>query len=70
MMNALRLNEGFPVTLFSERTGLPLAAIEESALAARRDGLLEASDGWLRPSARGRRFLNRLLAQFLDDSVT
>ena len=70
MMNALRLNEGFPMTLFSERTGLPLAAIEESALAARRDGLLEASDGWLRPSARGRRFLNRLLAQFLDDSVT
>ncbi|MBI5108141.1 MAG: oxygen-independent coproporphyrinogen III oxidase-like protein [Rhodocyclales bacterium] len=70
MMNALRLNQGFPLSLFAERTGLPLAAIEESALAARRNGLLEANDGWLRPSPRGRRFLNRLLALFLDDSVT
>ncbi len=70
MMNALRLNEGFPASLFVERTGLPLAEIEKSALAARCDGLLEASDGWLRPTPRGRRFLNRLLALFLDDSVT
>jgi hypothetical protein len=29
MMNALRLNDGFPPPLFTERTGLPLAAIEE-----------------------------------------
>jgi coproporphyrinogen III oxidase-like Fe-S oxidoreductase len=45
MMNALRLNCGFPLALFTERTGLPLAAIEKSALAARREGLLEAADG-------------------------
>jgi len=70
MMNALRLNEGFPLTLFSERTGLPLAAIEQSALAARRDDLLESADGRLRPTLQGRRFLNRLLALFLDNSVT
>ncbi len=66
MMNALRLNEGFPPRLFTERTGLPLAAIEESVLAARREGLLETADGHIRPTARGRRFLNRLLAGFLD----
>ncbi len=65
MMNALRLNEGFPLPLFAERTGLPLAAVEESALAARRDGLLETVDGHMRPTPRGRRFLNRLLAGFL-----
>jgi oxygen-independent coproporphyrinogen-3 oxidase len=65
MMNALRLNEGFPPALFTERTGLPLAAIEKSALAARRDGLLETAEGRLRPTALGRRFLNRLLAGFL-----
>ncbi len=65
MMNALRLNEGFPLPLFTERTGLPLAAVEESALAARRDGLLEMVDGHMRPTPRGRRFLNRLLAGFL-----
>ncbi|MDP2135763.1 MAG: radical SAM family heme chaperone HemW [Sulfuritalea sp.] len=65
MMNALRLNDGFPFGLFTERTGLPLAAIEESALAARRAGLLETADGRMRPTAQGRRFLNRLLAGFL-----
>ncbi|MBL8480530.1 MAG: oxygen-independent coproporphyrinogen III oxidase-like protein [Sterolibacteriaceae bacterium] len=67
MMNALRLNGGFPLALFTERTGLPLAAIEKSALAARRDGLLEVVDGWMRPTPQGRRFLNRLLAGFLAD---
>ncbi|MDP2824060.1 MAG: radical SAM family heme chaperone HemW [Sulfuritalea sp.] len=69
MMNALRLNEGFPVGLFTERTGLPLAAIEESALAARRAGLLETADGHMRPTPHGRRFLNQLLAGFLHDSA-
>jgi oxygen-independent coproporphyrinogen-3 oxidase len=68
MMNALRLNQGFPLQLFTERTGLPLSAIEESALAARRDGLLETADGRMRPTAQGRRFLNRLLAGFLRDA--
>jgi len=65
MMNALRLNEGFPLGLFTERTGLPLAAIEKSALAARRSGLLETADGHVRPTPRGRRFLNQLLAGFI-----
>lgn len=67
MMNALRLNDGFALRLFTERTGLPLAAIEKSALAGRRDGLLEMYDGHLRLTPRGRRFLNRLLAEFLVD---
>ena len=69
MMNALRLTAGVPQALFVERTGLPLAAIEKSALAAvsnaRRAGLLDTADGYLRPTAQGRRFLNRLLAEFI-----
>jgi len=65
MMNALRLNDGFPATLFAERTGLPLAAIEAPLLAARRNGLLETAGGVIRPTPLGRRFLNRLLAGFL-----
>ncbi len=65
MMNALRLSDGFPLPLFTERTGLPLAIIEDAALAARRDGLLEVIDGFMRPTPHGRRFLNRLLAGFL-----
>ncbi len=65
MMNALRLVDGVPLALFSERTGLPLSAIEKSALAARCAGLLDVTDGRLRPTAQGRRFLNRLLQYFL-----
>jgi oxygen-independent coproporphyrinogen-3 oxidase len=70
MMNVLRLTDGVPLDWFSERTGLPLAAIEKSALAARREGLLETVDGLLRPTARGRRFLNRLLGGFLGEPDT
>ena len=67
MMNALRLNDGFRLRLFAERTGLPLAAIEKSALAARREGLLETLGETLRPTLQGRRFLNQLLGRFLAD---
>lgn len=67
MMNALRLTNGFPLRLFTERTGLPLAAIEKSALAARREGLLETLEDTLRPTLQGQRFLNQLLGRFLAD---
>jgi len=65
MMNALRLTEGVPLAWFAARTGLPLGAIEDSALAARREGLLEVVEERLRPTEQGRRFLNRLLQYFL-----
>jgi oxygen-independent coproporphyrinogen-3 oxidase len=68
MMNALRLADGFVPASFTERTGLPPAAIEKSALAARRDGLLEMDGARIRPTPRGRRYLNRLLAMFLADA--
>jgi oxygen-independent coproporphyrinogen-3 oxidase len=65
MMNALRLCDGVDIRLFSERTGLPLQQIEKSALAARREGLLEAFPGRLQATAQGRRFLNQLIGRFL-----
>ena len=67
MMNALRLNEGFPSRLFEERTGLPLTAIQAELRAARREGLLEMTAQQIAPSEQGRRFLNRLLLGFLPD---
>ncbi|MEW6513642.1 MAG: radical SAM family heme chaperone HemW [Pseudomonadota bacterium] len=67
MMNALRLTDGVPLELFSERTGLPLAVIEKSALAGRHQRLLEVVDGRLRPTALGRHFLNRLIGLFLTE---
>ncbi|GAB1394423.1 radical SAM family heme chaperone HemW [Rhodocyclaceae bacterium] len=66
MMNALRLTDGVPLAWFAERTGLPLAIIEKSALAGRQEGLLKVVDQRLRPTAQGRRFLNRLITLFLD----
>lgn len=68
MMNALRLADGVPLALFAERTGLPLEAIEKSALAARHQGLLDITADRLRPTAQGRRFLNRLISLFLNDA--
>jgi len=65
MLNALRLVEGFPSTLFQERTGLPLATISRSLKSGEEKGLLEHDPRRIRPSAKGRRFLNDLLQEFL-----
>ncbi|MDH4463917.1 MAG: radical SAM family heme chaperone HemW [Acidovorax sp.] len=67
MLNALRLREGFSLTDFSARTGLPLSAIET----ALREGLAKgwlAQDGvWVRPTERGFDFLSDLQSLFLAD---
>jgi oxygen-independent coproporphyrinogen-3 oxidase len=65
MLNALRLVEGFPATLFQERTGLPLAAISAPLRNAEEKNLLDRDLQRMRPSAKGRRFLNDLLQEFL-----
>ncbi|MCX7960822.1 MAG: radical SAM family heme chaperone HemW [Burkholderiales bacterium] len=65
MLNAARLTEGFPITLFSARTGLPAAALEPGLAAAEQRGLLERDLHSVRPNGRGRRFLNDLLQLFL-----
>ncbi len=76
MMNALRLNEGFPAALFAQRTGLPLVTIEAPLARAQSAGLLVRDAdrpprgfpaGQIAPTLRGRRFLNRLLQIFLAD---
>ncbi len=64
-LNALRLTDGFPPGLFSERTGLPLLALEAGLQEAEKKGLLERDWQRIRPSPRGRLFLNELLALFL-----
>ena len=67
MLNTLRLVEGFDVRLFSERTGLPISRIDKPLLEMERKGLLERDWKHLRPTERGRRFLNDLLEAFLPD---
>jgi len=65
MLNALRLTEGFEMRLFWERTGLQISSIENSLRRAENAGLLERDWRRIRPSARGRLFLNELLELFL-----
>jgi putative oxygen-independent coproporphyrinogen III oxidase len=65
MLNALRLVEGFPATLFAERTGMALAAVEPQLAAAEAAGLIVRDHARIAPSDKGRRFLNELLEKFL-----
>lgn len=66
LMNTLRLVEGVPSTLFSQRTGLPLAQLAAGRQQAEYKGLLDKNPAYLRPSAQGQLFLNDLLQLFLE----
>jgi oxygen-independent coproporphyrinogen-3 oxidase len=65
MMNALRLVDGFPVSLFVERTGLQLTAALRELDEAERRGLIARDHTRIAPTALGLRFLNDLLQIFL-----
>ena len=65
MLNALRLVDGFEAALFTRRTGMPLSAVEKPLAAAEARGLIERDHARVRPTAKGRRFLNDLLELFL-----
>ena len=65
MLNALRLKDGFALRLFSERTGLPVTAIENELQMAQAKGWLERDLTTVKPSARGYDFLNDLQSLFL-----
>jgi len=66
MLNALRLIEGVPVALFSERTGLPIARITAALDAAEARGLLQRDHLHMRATALGLRFQNDLVQLFLQ----
>lgn len=65
MLNVLRLREGFELARFSERTGLPLTAIQAALQAAEEKGLIERDWQWIKPTARGFDFLSDLQGLFL-----
>jgi len=65
MLNALRLRQGFHPELFERRTGLALGEIETELESAKSRGLLDVSDHLICPTAKGREFLNELLALFM-----
>ncbi len=65
MMNALRLNEGVPARLFTERTSLPLLLVRRELEQAQQRGLLLVDLKRMAPTTLGQRFLNDLLQIFL-----
>jgi oxygen-independent coproporphyrinogen-3 oxidase len=67
MLNTLRLNEGFAVNLFAERTGMLLNSVEKPLLIAERKGLIVRDHQRISPTDLGRRFLNDLQQLFLED---
>ncbi|MEX3606611.1 MAG: radical SAM family heme chaperone HemW [Burkholderia sp.] len=68
MLNTLRLAEGFPVASYTERTGLPLSAIEPALVEAERRGLIARDYERIAPTPLGQRFLNDLQELFLRDA--
>ncbi len=66
MLNALRLKEGVPSSLFTQRTGLSLQTIAPLWEDLQQRGLMVNSDAILSTSNRGALFLNDVLEEFLD----
>lgn len=67
MLNALRLTQGFPSTLFAERTGLPLIKLASALRRAEQQDLVRCTLENIAPSPRGQRFLNELLQLFMPE---
>ncbi len=68
MMNALRLSSGVPQEFFHERTGLDWHTVAPTWQQLTGQGLVESAQGYIRPTALGRRFLNRVLQAFMAES--
>jgi putative oxygen-independent coproporphyrinogen III oxidase len=65
MLNALRLVDGFALELFTMRTGLPVNVVTPELDRAAAEGLVERDHARVRPTDKGRRFLNDLMQRFL-----
>ncbi|WP_374411212.1 radical SAM family heme chaperone HemW [Hydrogenophaga sp.] len=67
MLNALRLRDGFSLTDFGARTGLPLSAIDGALREGLNKGWLSQDGVWVQPTERGFDFLSDLQSLFLPD---
>ncbi|MCW3147479.1 radical SAM family heme chaperone HemW [Stutzerimonas stutzeri] len=65
LMNVLRLTDGVPALLFTQRTGLPLDLLAAGRREAEARGLLAADPQRLVATPKGQLFLNDLLQLFL-----
>jgi len=65
MLNALRLEHGYPRALFAARTGLDEAQIAAPLAEAQRRGWLVSDPDRVQPTDLGKRFLNDVIGLFL-----
>ncbi|WP_006786706.1 radical SAM family heme chaperone HemW [Thiorhodospira sibirica] len=65
MLNALRLQEGIPLSLFTQHTGLTASCLQSPWQHAITQGLMQNHPKQLAPTALGQRFLNDLQTLFL-----
>lgn len=67
MMNALRLTDGFRSELFNAHTGQPITLVEPRLKQAEESGFIEWTVDNIRPTDKGKLFLNDLLELFMED---
>lgn len=67
MLNALRLRHGFSLADFTDRTGLPVTAIQSALAEAEKKGLITRDFQRVVPTERGFDFLSDLQALFLPE---
>ena len=67
VLNALRLNNGFALRNYTERTGLPITSLEPQLSSLVEKGLLTAEGGRVYTTELGGRFLDTVVAEFLPD---
>lgn len=67
MLNALRLTDGFPTSLFYQHSGLPLSHINRALEQAEQQGLLTHTIHKICPTEKGQRYLNTLVELFLPE---
>ena len=65
MLNVARLSSGFPLSLFTERTGLPILKLNAGLERAVERGFVTWERNYIIPTALGRTFQNDLLQLFL-----
>ena len=69
MLNALRLKSGVPASLFKANTGLELTVIKPKIEKLVTRGLLSADTDRIGATDHGYRFLNDVVASFMDDDA-
>ena len=67
MMNALRLNNGFDIISFEQKTNLRISEIQKELSIAKEKQLIIEINGRIKPTILGQSFLNELLQIFLRD---